>query len=159
MILDRDAFTVKYDPSLTSLEDMYKSIEELGYVPRLGVENRAELDALVSSGSVLQPVADALTLATTESKLVFIDFFAEWCIACTALEQQTLNSAVVQSALQHYVVVKVDTDQFPDSAAYYSIVGMPTLLVLDASGVEMFRSVGPIAADQLAQRLGALSSQ
>ena len=159
MILDRDAFTVEYDPALTTLEDMYKSITDLGYTPRLAVENRPEVDARVTSGSVPQPIADALTLAATEWKLVFVEFFAEWCIACKVLDQQTLSSAVVQSALEDYVVVEVDTDQFPDSAAYYSVVGMPTLLVLDAAGAEKFRSVGPISAVELSEKLDELHSR
>jgi len=157
MILDRDAFTVEFDATLTTLDDMYTAITDLGYVPRLGVENWTEIESSIADGEVPQPIADALILAAKESKLVFVDFFAEWCIACKVLDQQTLSSAEVQSALQNYVVVKVDTDLFPDSAAYYEIVGMPTLLVLDAMGEVKYRSIGPISAKELTEKLDSLN--
>lgn len=159
MILDRDAFTIEYDDELTTLEDMYTAILDLGYTPRLTAENAGNGDSAVAGAEGPQPIADALIRASAESKLVFIDFFAEWCIACKALDQQTLSSAEVQSALENYVVIKVDTDIFPDSAVYYEIVGMPTLLVLDASGEEKFRSIGPISVTELSGELTNLAPQ
>ena len=53
--------------------------------------------------------------------------------------------------------VKIDTDLHPDTAKYFNVAGMPTLLVLDITGEELYRHVGPIEADQLSQDLSALS--
>ncbi|MBL4581784.1 MAG: thioredoxin family protein [Gammaproteobacteria bacterium] len=158
MILDRDAFSIEYDSNITSLDDMYEAILSLGYTPRLALDGVSEMKQLVPEGEVPEPIAAALTSARVEGKLVFVDFFAEWCIACKALEQQTLNNTDVQSALQNYIFTKVDTDLFPQSAVFYNVVGMPTLLVLDATGKEIFRSVGPIAAEELAEKLDSLSA-
>lgn len=159
MILDRDAFTIEYDAALTTLDDMYTAILELGYSPQLASENVSSGDASAASGEVPQPIAEALIQARSEGKLLFIDFFAPWCIACKALDEQTLNSEEVQSALADYIFVKVDTDQFPESAMYYEVVGMPTLLILDANGHEKFRSIGSISAANLAEKLEGLDSQ
>ncbi len=159
MILDRDAFTIAYDATLTTLDDMYTVILDLGYSPQLASENVSGGDASTPSGEVPQPIAEALIQARSEGKLLLIDFFAQWCIACKALDEQTLNSEEVQSALAGYVFVKVDTDQFPESAMYYEVVGMPTLLILGANGNEKFRSIGSISAADLSEKLEVLNSQ
>lgn len=159
MILDRDAFTIEYDASITSLDDMYDAILSLGYTPRLAPADNSENVQLAPDGEIPEPIAGALLAALAADKLVLVDFFAEWCIACKALEQQTLNNNAVQAALQNYIFTKVDTDLFPQSAVFYHVVGMPTLLVLDSSGQEIFRSVGPISAMDLVEKLNNLSSQ
>lgn len=157
MILDRDAFTIEYDGTLTTLDDMYSAILDLGYVPRLASEKVSNADTQVANGEVPQPISDALIQARAMSKILLVDFFAEWCLACKALDEQTLSSEKVQSALAGYIFVKVNTDQFPQSAVYYDVVGMPTLLVLDAQGNEAFRSVGSISAADLSKTLESLN--
>jgi thiol:disulfide interchange protein len=156
MILERDAFTIEYDATLTSLEDMYEAISDLGYVPRLSAGSSSIEEVTPSGGAVPQPIAEALLAAQASAQLVFVEFFAQWCIACKVLEEQTLNSTAVQSALENYLVIKVDTDQFAASALNYEIVAMPTLLVLNHLGHELFRSVGPISESDLVQELESL---
>lgn len=157
MFLERDAFTVEYDATLTSLEDMYEAISGLGYVPRLSAGSSSSKEVTLSPVTP-QPIVDALLAAQAKSQLVFVDFFASWCIACKVLEEQTLNSNLVQSALEGYLMIKVDTDQFPTSASNYEIVAMPTLIVLNHFGHELFRSVGPIPELDLAQKLRSLQT-
>lgn len=160
MILDRDAFTVEYDPERTSLDDMYSAILELGYTPRLASEKDDALDGESAvKGELPEPVLSGLATAKSEGKSVFVDFYAEWCIACKVLDQKTLSTTVVEAALEDYVVIKVDTDAHPDSAVYHDVVGMPTLLILNADGEEEFRSVGPISAEELAQTLARLGAR
>ena len=158
-ILHRNAFTVEYDAGLTTLDDMYSVILELGYTPRLSVENNSEQAESLDSADAPKLIADALLLAQTENKQVFIDFYADWCIACKALEQQTLSSAEVQAALEHYLVLKIDTDAFPNSGVYLGVVAMPTIVVLNPTGKEIFRSVGPITSASLSSALNKLLSQ
>ena len=158
-ILEKDAFIIEYDASLTSLGDMSVAILDLGFTPLSSVDNASDLNLSLNREEVPQPIASALAVAQAENKLLFIDFFAEWCIACKTLEQQILNSVEVQSALENYVVVKVDTELFPDSGMYYKIVGMPTLIVLDLKGEELFRTVGSISIPELSAELEKLNPQ
>ena len=118
MLLDRDAFTIEYNSSVTTLEDMYEAIQSLGYTPRLTLGDIPQTEQLAPEGEVPEPIASALTAALAEGKLVFVDFLAQWCVACKILEQQTLNSTDVQSALQNFIFTKVDTDRFPRSAVF-----------------------------------------
>lgn len=156
MILERDAFTVEYDASLTSLEDMYAAIRGLGYTPSMFAESNSDRGTAPANDEMPPLIANALVAAQAENKPLFLDFFAEWCVACKALDQQTLSSAEVQSALENYRVVKIDTDLAPASGMYFNIVGMPTLVVLAPTGEEIFRSVGPISATDLSDTLNRL---
>jgi len=157
MILDKDAFTIEYDAARTSIEDMYAAITALGYAPRLAPRDVNVAESTTPLDATSNPILTALARARLEGKMVFVDFFAEWCIACQALEQQTLTIDAVQTALADFVAVKVDTDLFPEASMFYQIVGMPTLLVLNKDGEEIYRSVGPVSASDLKQNLNILS--
>ncbi len=87
---------------------------------------------------------------------LFVDFYAEWCGACKTMDRTTFQDPTVKNALEQFVFLKVDADLHPGTARHFKVVGMPTLVVLDASGQEVYRQVGPIGAAELAQALTAL---
>jgi thiol:disulfide interchange protein DsbD len=159
VFLDRDAFTLDYDPDLVNLEDMYTAIRGLGYEPRLSAGEEVESAIAEAGAAVPEPVATALATAKTEGKLVFLDFYAEWCLACKVLEENTLLDSAVASTLEKLVSLTVDTDLYTPASLHYNIVGMPTLLVLDSDGTEIYRSVGLITPSELNQALNDLLSR
>ena len=69
------------------------------------------------------------------------------------LEAQVFSDATVIEALQDYVFVEVDTDAFPESAKAHDVVGMPTLVVLDSDGEELYRNVGLITPQEFSDTL------
>ncbi len=84
---------------------------------------------------------------------VLVDFYATWCGPCQMmapiLEQ-------VGAALQGKVmVVKIDTDRYPDLASQYAIEALPTL-VLFKDGQPAQRFEGLLPAEQLVPQLQAL---
>ena len=159
VFLDRDAFTLDYDPALVNLEDMYTAIRGLGYEPRLSAGEEVESAIAEAGAAVPEPVATALATAKTEGKLVFLDFYAEWCLACKVPEENTLLDSAVASTLEKLVSLTVDTDLYTPASLHYNIVGMPTLLVLDSDGTEIYRSVGLITPSELNQALNDLLSR
>ena len=108
-------------------------------------------------GAIPEPVATAIARAGGEGKFVFVDFYAEWCGACKILDRTTLKDPMVVQALHNFVFLKVDADQYPDAITHFNIVGMPTLVVLNLRGEEVYRQVGPIKADKLTNDLSALA--
>ncbi|MDA1371011.1 MAG: thioredoxin domain-containing protein [Proteobacteria bacterium] len=134
---------------------MYAAIFDLGYSPGIA-EKPPTVSPDNKSASVPEPVFSALALAKSNDSFVFIDFYAEWCAACKVLKSRTLESPQVLSALERYVVLNVDTDLYEEAAAFYNVVGMPTLLILNAAGEEVYRSVGLVEADDLALKLQRL---
>jgi thioredoxin 1 len=72
-------------------------------------------------------------------KPVLVDFWAPWCGPCKMVGPEV--EAVAESYTDKAVVVKVNVDDLPALASQYSVMGVPTLLVMK-SGKELSRIVG-----------------
>ena len=157
--LETDEFTVTYDPTLVDTGEMIEAIVEAGYKPKIA-PSRVETDGATSDAGSNWAMPELLVSAFLEAdgahKLVFIDFFAEWCGACITLDKTTLLDPAVKTALERFVFIKVDTDLHPRTAKHFRVAGMPTLVVVDFAGEEIYRHTGPIEAEQLAQELSLL---
>lgn len=141
---------------MVSLDDMYSAIIELGYSP--GMRSNSGADASTEqSDAIPEPIFSTLIVANRNDHLVFVDFYAEWCLACKVLEADTLENPLVVSALEDYERLKVDTDLYPEAASFYKVVGMPTLLILNSAGEEVYRSVGLIEPEELEVQLRRLA--
>ena len=89
--------------------------------------------------------------ATAENKPVLVDFGATWCTACKELEHNTFPNPGVRTEAQRFVAIHVDAtdDDAPDTKRLqekYKVVGLPTVIMLDAAGNEVARFnefVGP----------------
>jgi thiol:disulfide interchange protein DsbD len=102
----------------------------------------------------------ALALAKAERRPVILDFWAEWCTACKELDHTAWSDPRVREAATRFVAVKVDgTDETPEFQALtakYGIVGMPTVIFIDAQGREVpVRITGAIGADEMLRWIGA----
>ncbi len=116
----------------------------------------ASLDA-VPTTPIPEPVATAIVEAREAGKLVFLDFYAEWCGPCKILEAKVIPEPGVQQALEGFIFLRVDIDEHPAARERFDVVGMPTLLVLNTKGEELFRQVGLIDPRDLAENLGEIS--
>lgn len=98
----------------------------------------------------------ALAAAKAESKLLFVDVGAYWCPPCRELEEKVFTRADVGAALtSKFVALHVDAEkgEGPELVARYKVQAYPTLLVLDASGVEKGRLVDALKPEELLARL------
>jgi thiol:disulfide interchange protein DsbD len=91
---------------------------------------------------------------------VVIDFSAEWCLPCLELEKKTFSDPRVRAALGGRALLKADMTKLasPESIALserYAILGVPTIIFLDANGKERqdLRLVGFENADRFLERL------
>ena len=86
----------------------------------------------------------AIERAQSEGKLVLVNFYADWCVWCKRLESTTLRDAKVAALLSDRVVpVNLDVDgDGRELSNQYRVDGLPTVLVLDASGREIGRIPG-----------------
>ncbi len=155
--LDRDAFSVCYQVSELSVNEIIRTIAGLGFRPRLaGKDEVVTPSRPMPPAAVPDPLASALARAQETKRLIFIDFYAEWCAPCKVLEEIVFPAPEVQKALEEYVFMKVDTDESPEVGQYLNVVAMPTLLVLDAQGKEIHRSIGMIEVQDLVELLNEL---
>lgn len=83
--------------------------------------------------------ADFASIVLSSPKLAVVDFWAEWCQPCQIM------SAYVGFLAQEYgdrlLIAALDVDENPQTAERYTIMGLPTLLLLQ-HGVEVDRIVG-----------------
>jgi thiol:disulfide interchange protein DsbD len=103
----------------------------------------------------------ALAEARAQGRPVIIDFWADWCTACKELDKTAWADPRVQAAAQRFVTLKMDgtndTDAFQRVFDKYGVVGMPTVIFIDASGHELpVRITGAVDGDEMLKWLSAV---
>ena len=111
----------------------------------------------------LSDLAQAKEKARTENKRLLIDAWAEWCAACRELDEKTFSRTDVRKSLRDYILVKLDLTRKSASNEQLqkelAIIGMPTIIFLDATGKEMGRFSGFLDGSKFIGRLRGLKEQ
>jgi thioredoxin:protein disulfide reductase len=102
----------------------------------------------------------AVARARTEGRPMIIDFWADWCTACKELDRNVWSDPQVRAEAARFVAVKLDgtdgSDAFNALADRFAVVGLPTVVLLDARGREApDRVLGAVGAAEMISRLRA----
>lgn len=85
--------------------------------------------------------------------LVMVDFWAVWCGPCRII------SPVVEELAKEYAdkirVAKLNTDENPDIASKYKIMGIPTIMFF-RGGEKIDQVVGAVPKNQLKSKIDTL---
>ncbi|MBF0554665.1 MAG: thioredoxin [Nitrospirae bacterium] len=85
-------------------------------------------------------------------ELVLVDFWAVWCGPCRMV------APIVEDMAKEYVgrlkVLKLNTDEHPDIASKYKIMGIPTLMLFK-NGEKIDQLVGAVPKHQLKEKIEA----
>ena len=103
---------------------------------------------------------EAQAAAKATGKRLFVDVGAYWCPPCRELDEQVFTQAEVGAALNDgYIAVHIDAEkgEGPDVVARYRVQAYPTLLVLEAGGLERGRIVDALAPAELLAALGEIA--
>jgi thioredoxin 1 len=84
---------------------------------------------------------------------LLLDFGADWCEPCKALEP--VVTEVARSFAGRLRVMQVDLDESPDIASRFSVMSIPTLLLI-RDGEVVKRMRGNFTVSSLTQELGLL---
>lgn len=104
-------------------------------------------------------LAAAQKEAKASSKLVMIDFKAEWCGPCKMLDRTTWKDEnVISSVKGRAVAVKVDVDENRELASRYGIHSLPTVIFTDGDGNEVSRFIGYRDAEGFLKEFGKLGN-
>lgn len=108
------------------------------------------------------PLAAALAAAAAAGEQVIVDVGAYWCDSCHELDERVFSLPRVAAAVEAgYLAVKIDAekDEGPEIVERYHVEAYPTVLVLDAHGVERGRIVAPEDADALLAGLSEIAGR
>jgi len=74
--------------------------------------------------------------ANSESKLILIDFYAEWCGPCKQFTADSKKDSDMRETLKDVVMLKVDceSDEGRSLAKKYKIKSYPTFVVMHTNG-------------------------
>ena len=81
--------------------------------------------------------------------LALVDFTADWCPPCRIVAPHIDDLS--QELSGDVVIVKVDVDDYPDLAARFSVLSLPTMIFL-RGGTVIERIVGAVPAAHLRAR-------
>jgi thiol:disulfide interchange protein len=93
-------------------------------------------------------------LAKIEKKKVFLHFYADWCGFCLKMAKETFRDAAVLSNLNHhFIAIRVDFDEEPETVNKYGVRGLPSSWFLTAMGRPIISIPGYISAEALLSML------
>jgi thiol:disulfide interchange protein DsbD len=99
----------------------------------------------------IKSVADferELAAAQAAGRPLMLDFYADWCVSCREMEDQTFTDPDVQAVLAKAVLLQADVTANDDEdqalLEHFGILGPPTIVFFAAEGAERkdFRVVG-----------------
>jgi len=134
-----------------------------------GTKNRIPAKHLADTGrcgkckTPLPPVDEPLEvdpelfdeIAQTAHVPVLVDFWAAWCGPCKMAAPEVLRTAMDMAG--RAIVVKVDTERFPQLAARFNVRGIPNFLVL-YGGRPVMQQAGVVGYQQMENWLRSVPS-
>ncbi|MEM7414629.1 MAG: thioredoxin [Gemmatimonadota bacterium] len=91
------------------------------------------------------------TVVLASSGLVVVDFWASWCAPCKMMEP-ILDEVAAEYADREVRVVKVNTDEAPETAGMFEIRSIPTIIFF-RDGEPLFEMVGIVPKPVLVREI------
>jgi thioredoxin-like negative regulator of GroEL len=99
---------------------------------------------------------EASAAAQRANKPMLLDFWAAWCPPCKIMDAEVYANADVAQAAEPFAAVRIDFDMKPALARRYKVESMPTIVITDSYGLELFRYSGLIGASAFIELLRSL---
>jgi thiol:disulfide interchange protein DsbD len=99
----------------------------------------------------MQTLEQELNAAKQKKQIVLLDFYADWCSSCLAMDRRVFSRSDVQTALHSFRKLRIDltANNAFDQAVLkqFDVIGPPTMLFFDKEGQELTsqRIVGEVS--------------
>ena len=137
--------------------------------PHCGQKNRIPSTHLADTGrcgackNAVPPVAEPIAadsalfddILQNARVPVLIDFWADWCGPCRIAAPEVARTAADLAG--QAIVLKVDSDKYPQLAARYNVRGIPNFIVLNG-GKLVHQQAGLVGHDQMEAWLRSAAS-
>lgn len=90
-------------------------------------------------------LAEVLSYAKSENKLVFVDVYTDWCLPCQIMDEDVFSDKELAHYFdERFVSYKVNAEKGtgPLVAANYEVPAYPTLLFLNSEGDVLLKKLG-----------------
>lgn len=80
-----------------------------------------------------------------ENKIVFMDFYTDWCLPCKMMEEDVFSDKEIAKFFNdNFINMKIDAEkkEGPDLSLMYQVRGFPTLIFVNSKGEEILRKEG-----------------
>lgn len=116
----------------------------------------SSLPALAAEKAWLTSADEAFARAEANDQQILVDLYADWCIACRALQTEIFPTDVFQKRIADMVLLRVDVmdqGEGADLMARYNVQKLPTTIVLSPQRVRLAAVEGFMGAEELIERL------
>ncbi len=102
-----------------------------------------------------EPWPAVVARAQAENHPILIDFYADWCGPCKAMEAMVYNEAEVIAELRDVLTFKVNVDKsrYDELERELGITRLPTLVFCDTDGIPWSRFTGYVTTDTFLVRI------
>lgn len=119
-------------------DNLLNPLKSSGNVKNVSVNAAQPVSSLFTFVKNQKELQQSLKQAQAQHQAVMIEFYASWCPACRALDENVFSDATIQQRMQALKILRVDitdkNDELMKLIDEYHVYGTPTLIFYDKKG-------------------------